>query len=108
MAEEAPPSYKQKQLRTVSTPPCNKSRLESVYCFKQHKLRCNVAARMKRTLKTWMFIYVAFAATLLSTTASGVQSTPPSLHVPAVENTGSAIERRFFETRLMQAPRIDI
>lgn len=67
-----------------------------------------MAARIGRTLKTWMFIYVAFAAVLLSTTASGVQSAPPSLHVPAVETTGSAIERRFFETRLVQAPRIDI
>ena len=67
-----------------------------------------MAAKLKRSLKTWMFIYVAFAAVLLSTTASGVQTTPPSLHVPPVEISSPAIERKFFETRLMQSPRIDI
>lgn len=67
-----------------------------------------MAARLKRALKTWMFIYVALAVALLSASANGMDDAPSMLHVPAIEVTGSVVERRFFETRLSQTARIDI
>lgn len=67
-----------------------------------------MAARLKRMLKTWMFIYVAFAAALLAGVANGVPAGPEIQHVPQLETTGAALERRFFETRLAQTARTDI
>ena len=67
-----------------------------------------MATKARKALKTWMIIYVAFAAAFASAKASGLQGAPEMLHVPAYETTGSPIERRFFETRLSQSARIDI
>lgn len=80
----------------------------SVTCFDEYVTGCDMATRARKALKTWMIIYVAFAAAVASAKASGLQSAPQTLHVPAYEESGSLIERRFFETRLAQSARTDI
>lgn len=67
-----------------------------------------MAARLRRSLKSWMVIYIAFAAALVSGAANGLQSNDPFMHVPAYEATDTLTERRFFEARLARTPRSDI